>query len=191
LPFAYIVPVEWKTVIERLRFHGITMTTIGSDINIPVKKYRFSNPKWQQNPYEGRHPMTSIVTEEFDQETTFPAGSVIVEISQPTAKIIAHMLEPQGEGSFVYWGFFDAVFEQKEYGESYVIEKLAREMIVEDPALKVAFDEKRHADTNFAKNQWEMINWFYNRSKYADPKRLVYPVGKIYNEAALKELLHR
>jgi hypothetical protein len=191
LPLAYIIPVEWKTVIERIQFHGIKMTIIGSDINIPVKKYRFINPKWQQNPYEGRHPMTNISAEEFDQETTFPAGSVIVELAQPAAKIIVHMLEPEGEGSFVYWGFFDAVCEQKEYGESYVIEKLAREMIAEDPVLKVAFEEKRNTDTNFAKNHWDMINWFYNRTQYADQKRLVYPVGKIYNEAVLSELLHR
>jgi hypothetical protein len=91
----------------------------------------------------------------------------------------------------LYWGFFDAVFEQKEYGESYVIEKVAREMIAKDPKLGLAFEEKKKSDSNFAKSQWDMINWFYNRSAWADPKRMVYPVGKLDNDQVLRELLHR
>jgi hypothetical protein len=191
LPLAYIVPSEWQSVIERLRLHGIKMTQTESEINIPVKTTIFSNPKWQQNPYEGRHPLLNVDIEEKEQEITFPAGSVIVETSQPAARIIAHLLEPKGNGSLLYWGFFDAVFEQKEYGESYVIEKVAREMIAKDPKLGLAFEEKKKSDSNFAKSQWDMINWFYNRSAWADPKRMVYPVGKLDNDQVLRELLHR
>ncbi|MCK7461718.1 MAG: hypothetical protein MZU84_06475 [Sphingobacterium sp.] len=44
-------------------------------------------------------------------------------MSQPAARIIAHILEPKGNGSYIYWGFFDATFEQKEYAENYVLEK--------------------------------------------------------------------
>jgi hypothetical protein len=39
-------------------------------------------------------------------------------MNQPTARVIAYLLEPKAEGSLVEWGFFNAIFEQKEYAES-------------------------------------------------------------------------
>ena len=59
----------------------------------------------------------------------------------------AHLLEPQGPDSFVAWGFFDAIFEQKEYGEDYVVEKLARDMLDE---LRVVGDH--HVFTSIVRN---------------------------------------
>lgn len=189
LPLAYIIPPEWETVIQRLKLHGIKMQYLVSPANLKVSTCRFTNPKWQQNPYEGRHPLINITYTEAEEPTTFPAGSAVIETCQPAARIIAHLLEPDGNGSFLYWGFFDPVFEQKEYGESYVIERLAREMIQADPSLKPAFEAKLKSDSKFAESQRDIINWFYNQSKFADPKRMVYPVGKIYNKKDLESLL--
>ncbi len=50
------------------------------------------------------------------------------------------------------WGFFDSIFEQKEYGEAYVLEKLAREMMAKDPKLKAEFERKVETDPRFAAN---------------------------------------
>ena len=36
--------------------------------------------------------------------------------------------------------FYKTIFEQKEYGEAYVLEKLAREMMAKDPKLKAEFE---------------------------------------------------
>ena len=191
LPYAYIIPAEWKTIIERVKAHGIKVTELGKGTNISIKTCRFKNPKWQQNPYEGHHPMTNIEFDEVEETRFFPAGSAIVEVMQPAGRIIPHLLEPKGNGSFLYWGFFDAVFEQKEYGESYVIEKMAREMIRENPGLLEELNLKKSRDTAFAKNSWEIVNWFYNKSPYADSRKGIYPIGKIFNEQTLKEILRK
>ncbi len=189
LPLAYIIPVEWQEVIARLRFHGIVFQELKTEKTITCSTYRFRQPKWQQNPYEGRHPMTNLEYDEIEITRSYAAGSVVVKVSQPAARIIAHLLEPKGDGSLLHWGFMDAIFEQKEYGESYVVEKLAREMISQNPKLREEFEEKKKTDPNFAKNQWEMINWFYNRSPFADPWRMVYPVGKITGRDLLNSLI--
>ena len=190
LPLAYIIPAEWGTVIDRLKIHGIKVTALSRDATIKVSTCRFSNPGWQQNPYEGRHPMTNIEYAEIEETRLFPAGSVVVEVMQPAGRIIPHILEPKGNGSYVYWGFFDATFEQKEYGESYVIEKMAREMMASDPALKMEFERKKEADTTFAKNPQLILNWFYNKSPYVDNRKGIYPVGKIYDLKVLESLKH-
>ena len=188
LPYAYIIPAEWTTVIDRLKIHGIHMTGLKKDEIVKVSTFRFKNPKWQNAPYEGRHPMTNIEYDEITETRTFMAGSVLVEVMQPAGRIIPHILEPKGSGSFVYWGFFDASFEQKEYGESYVIEKMAAEMLAGDPALKLEFEQKKAADSSFARNPQLILNWFYNKSPYTDSRKGIYPVGKIYDKAVLESL---
>ncbi len=190
LPYAYIIPAEWSTVIDRLNMHGIRMQRLSKDVTIKVATYRFNNPKWQQNPYEGRHPMTNIAYDEIEETILFPAGSAVVEVKQPAGRIIPHILEPKGSGSYVYWGFFDATFEQKEYGESYVIEKMAREMMAENPSLKQEFETKKKEDSTFAANPQLILNWFYNKSPYNDQRKMVYPVGKVYDAKVVESLRH-
>ncbi len=190
LPYAYIIPGEWKAVIDRLKIHGIRVTEIPEEVTIKVNVCHFKNPKWQAIPYESHHPMTNIDFDETEETRTFPAGSVLVSVMQPAGRIIPHILEPKGNGSYVYWGFFDASFEQKEYGESYVIEKMAAEMLARDPALKNEFDQKKSADTAFANNPQIILNWFYNKSPFVDGKKGFYPVGKIFDRAVFENLRH-
>jgi hypothetical protein len=123
----------------------------------------------------------NIEYDELEEIRLFPAGSALIEVMQPAGRIIPHLLEPKGNGSLVYWGFFDATFEQKEYGESYVIEKMAREMMAKDPGLKQEFEQKKIADTTFAKSPQLILNWFYNKSPYFDNRKGIYPVGKIFD----------
>jgi hypothetical protein len=110
---------------------------------------------------------------------TYPAGSVIVPTAQRAAKVIAHFLEPEAPDSAVTWGFFDAIFEQKEYGESYILEKVARDMLAKDPKLKEEFEKKVATDKEFAANPFARLNWFYLHSPWRDEHMGLYPVGRL------------
>jgi len=79
----------------------------------------------------------------------------------------------------VSWGFFDAIFEQKEYGEGYVLEKLAHEMMAKDPKLKQEFESKVAGDPKFAADPDARLNFFYKHSPWWDPYRDRYPVGRL------------
>lgn len=188
LPMAYIIPAEWSGIIEKLRLHGVDMISLTREETLPVRSYRFSKPVWQTNPFEGHHPLTTFELEEFGEERTLPAGSVIIPVQQTTGKIIAHLLEPRGDGSLAWWGFFDAIFDQKEYAENYVMENLAPQMLEADPALKAAFDQKMKQDSVFAKNPRQILDWFYVRSPWHDNRRMVYPVCLIRDEGVLRRL---
>ncbi len=185
LPEAYIIPPEWIDVIERLELHGIKYSQLDEPVVIPVKTYKFKNVSWRQLPYEGRHPV-SFDYDEITEEREFPAGSVVIDMNQRTARVIAHILEPKAPDSYLYWGFFDAIFEQKEYAESYVMESLARKMLAEDPELKKEFEQMKTNNPDFANNFWAILNWFYSKTPYWDQKKNVYPVGKIYDREVIK-----
>ncbi len=179
LPEAYIIPPQWPEVIYRLALHGIEVEYLEEDAALWVEQYRFKDPSWSRNPYEGRHPMGNIEYEASRDTVVFVKGSAVVDMNQRTARVIASILEPSAPDSYVYWGFFDPIFEQKEYSETYVMEGIAREMLEADPELKAEFEKKKEEDPEFSKNQWGMLNWFYARTPYWDNNLNLYPVGKI------------
>jgi hypothetical protein len=180
-PLYYIVPPEWKDVINVLKMHGIKFETIKKPLTIEVESYRLMQPKWATASFENRVTLTCKQTP-VKETRTYPTGSVIVPMAQESANVAIHLLEPNGPDSFVYWGFFDSIFEQKEYGEGYIVEKVAREMLAKDPNLQKEFDEKLK-DPAFAKNPRARLQFFYERSPYyLNQKVGVYPVGRIITQ---------
>jgi hypothetical protein len=93
--------------------------------------------------------------------------------------VAIHFLEPQAPDSAMVWGFFNAIFEQKEYGEAYVLETMAREMLAKDPKLKEEFEQRVAADKAFASSPTARLNFFYERSPWKDQRQGLYPVGRL------------
>jgi hypothetical protein len=111
---------------------------------------------------------------------TFPAGSVVVALNQRLSKVAIHWLEPEAPDSALRWGFFDPIFEQKEYGEGYVLEKLAREMLAKDPALKAEFEHRLQSDAQFAASPRARLEFFYEHSPWYLANHIgEYPVGRL------------
>jgi Zinc carboxypeptidase len=177
-PLSYIVPMEWTEVIGVLKAHGVEMKTLAEAAPIRIERYRFTDVIWPQGPFEGRH-MPRFDVERTMETVVFPAGSVIVPMAQTRGRLILNLLEPEAPDSLARWGFFNAIFEEKEYGEHYVLEALAREMMANDPALKQEFEERLAMDAEFAASPHERLRFFHKRSPYWDPQMNVYPVGRI------------
>ncbi|MCT4639157.1 MAG: M14 family metallopeptidase [Bacteroidales bacterium] len=180
LPDAYIIPVEWFHVVKRLKMHGVNYTRLDEPKEIMVKTYRFSNISFANFPFEGRQMVQGFDMKEVTMTKMYPAGSVIVPVNQRTGKIIAHLLEPEGPDSFLRWGFFNSIFEQKEYVETYVMEKMAREMIKKNPKLLEEYNNAVKDHPEIYSDQWAKVFWFLQKSAYRDKLKNIYPVGKIY-----------
>ncbi len=176
-PLYYIVPAQWQEVIEILQAHGVKFQRITKPLTIEVESYRFTEPKFTTASFESHITMT-YKTNPIKETRTFPANSIIVPTAQEAANVAIHLLEPDAPDSFMFWGFFSAIFEQKEYGEGYIVENLAREMLAKDANLRKEFEEKLK-DENFAKSPRARLNFFYERSPYFDKRIGLYPVGRI------------
>lgn len=186
VPAAYVVPAPWTDVIARIQAHGIQYAELTRPTTLEVSTYRFSNVTWDATPFEGHHVLkydTTPVTE----TVTFPAGSLVIDVAQPLARVVVHLLEPAAPDAFVRWGFFDATFEQKEYFEGYVIEEVIRKMLAEKPSLAAEFAQAK-TDSAFAADEKRIRQWFYERSPYLDHRMNLYPVGRILDREALKGL---
>jgi hypothetical protein len=179
LPSFWIIPPEWEEVIGKLRSHHIEFEVTTSPVTHEVEMYRFSRFEFSKQPNEGRQRVEISGVDTLVLTRTFPAGSVIVHSSQRNTRLAAHMLEPLADNSLVSWGFFNAIFEQKEYGETYVMEKIAREMILQNPDLLHEFRKLQVEDPSFSKNHYTMTNWFYKQTPWWDQNYCLYPVGKV------------
>lgn len=180
LPKYYVIPKQWSFVEDILKTHNINYVKTKNDTVIEVSTYIFSDVKFSDTPYEGRQRVNSVKIDTIKTKIQLVSGSVLVPVNQPKSRLIAHILEPMSDASLLKFGYFNTIFEQKEYGESYVLEPLAREMLANDPKIKAEFENELKENPDFKKNSYEMLNWFYVRSKYADKQQNIYPIGKVF-----------
>lgn len=191
-PAGYVVPQQWAHVLEVLSAHDVVTHRTTAAWTGQVERYQCSGMQWQGRPFEGRHPIFGGEGESgagagkfgrctlTSESVTIPAGSVIVPLNQRLSKVAINWLEPEAPDSAMRWGFFDAIFEQKEYGEGYVLEKLAREMLAKDPALKAEFEARIQSDPKFAASPYARLNFFYEHSPWYKANRVgEYPVLRL------------
>jgi len=185
LPEAYMIPPEWSALTAIMILHGIQVKYLALPATCTVQSYKFSNTKWQQRSYEGRHGVTFDCTP-VTETRLYPTGSAVIDMNQRTARVIAHFLEPEASDSFIGWGFMDAIFEQKEYSESYVMEGEARKLIAGNPALTDEFEKKKIAEPAFAADPDAILNWFYSKTPYWDQHVNLYPIGRLMDPEILR-----
>lgn len=177
-PLGYIIPPQWKEVIELVKVHGLRSHRLLEPVTAEFESYRFEGVSFPTRPYEGRFE-PRFTTVPITERRTYLPGSVIVPLDQPNAKVAIHMFEPEAPDSLVAWGFFNAIFEQREYAEHYIAEKLARDMLAADPKLHEEFKAKLRTDRDFASSPRARLYFFYKRSPYWDDHMNVYPIGRI------------
>ncbi|HEV3469996.1 MAG TPA: M14 family metallopeptidase [Pyrinomonadaceae bacterium] len=177
-PLFYVIPPQWSGVAEVLRAHGLAVRRLGAAASLDVESFRFRDVRFAPAPFEGRQT-ARFTSEPVRERRTYPAGSYVVPLAQPAGRVALHLLEPDAPDSLVAWGFFHPVFEQKEYGEDYVLEKLAREMLAADENLKREFERRLAADPKFAASPSERLRFFHERSPYWDKRLNLYPVGRV------------
>lgn len=198
-PAAYIIPAQWTDVIDVLAAHQVRMQRTTKAWTGNVETYQCGGMQWQEPPFEGRHPTFNGETTHdpgkfgscvlIRQQMSFPAGSEVVQLNQRLSKVAMEWLEPAAPDSALQWGFFDSIFEQKEYGEAYVLESLAREMMAKDPKLKEEFEKKIASDPAFAGDAHARLEFFYDRSPWFAANRVgLYPVGRLNDVEQLGEL---
>jgi len=189
VPGAYIVPAQWTSVIDVLHAHGVKMMRTSEAWTSEVDTYRCA-AKWSDKPFEshitlagnsdlGAQAATGLSCGTEKVRMSFPKGSAVVPMDQRAAKVAMHWLEPMGPDSAMNWGLFNAIFEIKEWGEPYVVEKLAREMMAKDPKLKQEFENKVASDPEFAADSDARLFFFFRRSPYWDPHVGLYPLGRL------------
>jgi len=173
----WFVPRAFADVVaQKLAAHGLAYRDLGGDRSLAVDAFRATDVKHNDETFEGR--ATVRVRGGWSHETrSFTAGGIFVPVAQPHARLAAQLLEPEAPDSLTAWGYFDTVFEQKEYMEDYVLEAVAEKMM-QDPAVKAEWDQKMK-DPAFAKSPHERLDFFYMKHPSWDAQLGLVPVYRL------------
>jgi hypothetical protein len=178
LPRAYTVPAEWTAVRAVLQAHGIRGKILKRPVRVRVEGYRFAAVRFLPRSYEGRQTVTFTATR-FQETKILPAGTAVFPTAQRAGRVLANLLEPGAPDALVGWGFFNSIFEQKEYAEPYVVEAMADSLFRNNPELREAYWTAVRADSALAKDPAGRLQWIYRHSPWGDPLLNVYPVRRI------------
>lgn len=184
VPAAWAIPPQWTQVIDRLDAHGIAYTRIARATKVSVTHDQLTQPAWAEKPFEGHHLLKDVNIVPAREDVELPAGTVIVRANDADAVLALNLLDARAPDSLLRWGYLDAIFEPKEYGEPRVVEALARKMIAENPALKAEFDAKVKSDATFAASPRARLAFFFERSPWYTAQKVGdYPVLRLDTEA--------
>ncbi len=176
----YLVPPAYAAwVAEKLALHGFVSVRVASARTaVAVEVFRADAVKLAERPFEARQ-RAELRGQWVKATRDVAAGALYVPVAQRAARLLLQLMEPAAPDSFVAWGFFNAVFEQKEYIESYVVEELAERMLAEDPALRAEFERRLAEDPAFAADPRRRLDFFHQRSPYWDARKDEVPILRV------------
>jgi hypothetical protein len=178
VPKAYWIPAEWSNIIEKMKQHGIEVETLTASKEVKLEFSTVDNYKMGTQPYEGMMRVQSSELNRNYKTLTLNPGSVRIKTDQPLGELVVILMEPESVDSFYQWGYFNTIFTQTEYMETYIMEPLIAKMLVEDPDLKKRFEDKKVAEPDFAKSPRAIYQWFYSQTPYFDQNWKVIPLGR-------------
>ncbi|HEV7330677.1 MAG TPA: M14 family metallopeptidase [Flavisolibacter sp.] len=178
-PQAYMIPQGWWKVIERLQANNIQMRRLQNDTTVLVEAYQIESYQSGTRPYEGHHLNRQVQVTKTVKRISFRKGDYYIPLSQKGSRFLVEVLEPQAEDSYFAWNFFDPILGQKEGFSDYVFEETAAEFSKTNPSVKQQLEQKKAADSAFAKNAAAQLNFVYQLSPYYEPSHNLYPVYRV------------
>jgi hypothetical protein len=179
-PKAYIVPQQWREVVERLQWNGVQMTRFEKPETLTARYYQIGELTTRGHAYEGHMFHDVVEVEQREAAFTVNAGDWYIPLDQDNARYAVETLEPQAHDSFFRWGFFNSVLEKKEAISDYVFEDLAVELLRTEPELKAKFDAWKAANPELLSNQDVVLHFIlHNCARHAEPEWRRYPVLSI------------
>lgn len=111
VPAAYLVPAELGEVLDRLAVHGIRTGLLAADRELEVEEFRIAASRLAEEEFQGHRERTlegswSVV------RRRIPAGTLIVPMDQPLARLAFLLLEPRSDDGLADWNVLDPQLEE-------------------------------------------------------------------------------
>lgn len=108
-PYAYLIPREARSVVDKLRIHNIRVETLTAEQEFEVETYHVTSVRKIKSVDYGDHPREEHVleVEPGRARRKFEAGTFVVRLAQPQGNLIVYLLEPESDDGLGTWGFFE------------------------------------------------------------------------------------
>ena len=106
VPAAYLVPARLGAVLDRLAAHGIAARRLAEPRVVTLERFRIDSTWTSPRAFQGHSERT--VRGGWESATdTVPAGTIVVEMMQPLARLAVLLLEPRSDDGFLAWNLLD------------------------------------------------------------------------------------
>ncbi len=115
LPFAWILPVQYPRLVDRMLKHGITVQRLTAESTFPVVRQQVVNLAKADREFQKHKMVTRLEVNQQDATETFAAGTYVVRSAQPLGMLAAMLLEAESPDGFAAWNFLDDVLEKGQF----------------------------------------------------------------------------
>ena len=109
-PAAYLVPAGLWDAVGLLRGHGLRLEPLVTDRTLALEEFRITASRQEEEEFQG-HRQRALSGEWVAVERTVPAGTLLVPVDQPLARLVLHLLDPRAPDGLVNWNLLDAALE--------------------------------------------------------------------------------
>lgn len=110
VPAAYVVPAGLAEVVERFAAHGVRFEALPADRELEVEVFRITASRQAESEFQGHHQRTLEGAWETARRSV-PAGTLVVPMDQPLARLAFLLLEPRSDDGFANWNVLDPELE--------------------------------------------------------------------------------
>jgi hypothetical protein len=114
VPTAYVVPGDLADVLALLDDHGIEGRPLGRSMQGTVERFVIDSTRVASREFQG-HAERTLFGRYERVELAVPAGTVLVPLTQPLARLIVALLEPRSDDGLVNWNVLDEVLDGAQY----------------------------------------------------------------------------
>jgi hypothetical protein len=180
VPTFFILERGYYKVKELLKLNGVKYTKLLSDSTIEVTVFKIDTFSTVNYPYEGHYQHFGTRFSKAVKKIKLNKGTWLIATNQKAKRFLMEVFVPSAPDSYFNWNFFDTRLQQKEWYSTYVFEGKAAELLNQNPALKLEFEQKIKSDTSFANNPRARLYYLYQHSEYYEPHYKTLPVYAIY-----------
>lgn len=115
VPRAYFVPPAIvPKVAPLLQMHGVRTRSLRRDTTVNAERFRIDSTTIAARAFEG-HRERQVFGAYENASVTMPAGTLVIDMSQPLARLAFLLFEPRSDDGLVNWNFFDPEIERERY----------------------------------------------------------------------------
>jgi len=96
-------------VADRLEAHGIRYTRTEKELTIKGERFKIESSTLAEREYQGTHKMRTLTGKWEATEQTLPAGSIVVPMDQPLARLAFLLFDPRSDDGLMAWNILDPV----------------------------------------------------------------------------------
>jgi len=180
VPASYVIPQQWRDVIQRLEWNGVKMERLAESGLRTVQTYHIRRVQSRPLPYEGHMFHDEVELESRTETVMLNAGDYVLALDQSRSRYAIETLEPLAHDSFFRWGFFNSILEKKENYSNYIFEDTAAELLAEDAQLRAGFEQWKLDHPQLLSSQQAVLDFiFFHCKKYHEPEWCRYPVFRL------------